>query len=367
MNMPTYKLPLFIKATILIIGLYVLISMLYIGQELIIPVVYAALFAILLNPIVKRLTVWKISRVVAIIITLILAFSILISLFVFLSSQGSKFVTVFPILIDKFYALIDEFVNRISGRFSLSAVAINDYIAKSKVEVMSHMSQYIGSTITTIGGTLAVIFLMPVYIFMILYYQPLLIEFIHRVSGKKNNIMVNEMLVVTKSLIQSYLAGLVIEAVIVAVLYATGLLIIGIEYAILLGIIGALLNIIPYLGGLIAALLYMLVAFTTKDSSSYVLYVLILFVTVHLIDNSYIIPKVVASKVKINALVAITGVLAGGALWGISGMFVSIPLTGVMKVIFDRVDSLHSVGYLLGDAMPVTKAEIKENGRADSK
>lgn len=171
----------------------------------------------------------------------------------------------------------------------------------------------------------------------------------------------NEMITGTKTLIQSYLTGLLIEAVIVAILYSTGLFIIGIEYAILLGIIGALLNIIPYLGGLIAAALYAIVAFTTKDSSSYVLWVLVLFVLVHLIDNSYIIPKVVAAKVKINAMVAIGAVLAGGALWGIAGMFLSIPLTGLIKLIFDRMDSLNAFGYLLGDTMPEKNQNKKTN------
>lgn len=153
---------------------------------------------------------------------------------------------------------------------------------------------------------------------------------------------------------------MLIEAAIVGTLYSTGLLLIGIDYAILLGIIGAILNVIPYLGGLIAASLYMLIAFTTKDSASYVLWVLVLFVVVHLIDNSYIIPKLVASKVKINAFVAITAVLAGGALWGVPGMFLAIPLTGVIKLIFDRIEPLKPWGYLLSDTTPpVLNLKIK--------
>ncbi|MDO8899525.1 MAG: AI-2E family transporter, partial [Bacteroidales bacterium] len=71
-----------------------------------------------------------------------------------------------------------------------------------------------------------------------------------------------------------------------------------------------------------------------------------------LIDNNYIVPKIVASKVKVNALVSIVVIFAFGALWGIPGMFLSIPITAIFKVICDRIESLKPVGFLLGDTMP---------------
>jgi predicted PurR-regulated permease PerM len=156
----------------------------------------------------------------------------------------------------------------------------------------------------------------------------------------------------TKNLIQRYLVGLVIEAAIVAVLEITVLLIFGIEYAILLGIIGALLNVIPYIGGLVGVAIPMMVALATKDSAWYAVYILIFYYIIQLIDNNYIGPKIVASKVKINALFSIIVVLAGNALWGVPGMFLSIPLLAIVKLIFDHVESLKPWGFLLGDTMP---------------
>ncbi len=352
-NMTTFlKFPLFVKATFFIIGLYALVSMLYIGQEIIVPVIYATLFAILLNPVVNLLMRLKLKRILAVIITLLLVFALITSLFVFLSSQGSKSGASLSIIIDKFYLLLNQSIANFSVRFNVSVGSINDYLSKTRVEVLSHLSQVIETTINAVGSTLLVLLILFMYIFMILFYQPHFMEFIHKLWGKTYGKEVSEFLGSTKSLIQSYLTGLLIEAAIVATLYATGLLVIGIDYAILLGIIGALLNIIPYLGGLIAASIYMIVAFTTKDSASYVLWVLVLFVVVHLIDNSYIIPKLVASKVKINAFVAITAILAGGALWGVPGMFLAIPLTGVIKLIFDRIEPLKPWGYFLSDTTP---------------
>ena len=71
-----------------------------------------------------------------------------------------------------------------------------------------------------------------------------------------------------------------------------------------------------------------------------------------MVDNNYIVPKIVASKVQINALFSIIVVLLGNALWGVSGMFLSIPLLAIMKLIFDRIEPLKPWGFLLGDTMP---------------
>jgi predicted PurR-regulated permease PerM len=187
---------------------------------------------------------------------------------------------------------------------------------------------------------------------MILFYQPLLIEFIRRLFSTNNQGHVNEIVSQTKKLIQRYIIGLLFEAVIVAVLYSTGLLIIGIDYAILLGFIAALLNIIPFIGGIIAFSLIFIITIATKNSATYPLLIVALSVFIHFIDNSYIIPKIVASKVKINALVSITVVIAAGALLGIPGMIICIPITGIIKLIFDHIGPLKPWGFFLGNTMP---------------
>ncbi|MEP7168843.1 MAG: AI-2E family transporter [Bacteroidota bacterium] len=354
------KFPFYLRAAIFITGIYFFVTILIAGQSIIVPVVYAALFAILLNPVISLLTRMGLNRVMAILITLIIAIALIVILFIFLSSQATRFSSSLPLLIDKFYKLLDQTVNNFSNRFNISVLSIKDRMAKTKGEVLNNLSYIISSTIYTMGNTLFVILIVPVYIFMISFYKPLLMDFVRKITGEAHREKINELLTSTKSLIQSYLTGLIIEAAIVASMYSTGLLIIGIQYAVLLGIIGALLNIIPYIGGGIAVVFYMIIAFVTKDSSSYVLWVAALFVFVHLIDNSYIIPKVVASKVKINALVAITAVLIGGAIWGVPGMFLAIPLMGVIKLVFDRVELVKPWGFLLGDTMrPIINFKIK--------
>jgi predicted PurR-regulated permease PerM len=154
--------------------------------------------------------------------------------------------------------------------------------------------------------------------------------------------------------VQHYITGLLTETSIVGVLNIAGLLLIGAPFAFLLGVIAAILNLIPYIGGLIAVVLTALITFTNTGSITKAFYTIIVFLIVQLIDNNFLVPKIIASRVKLNALISIIGVLIGGALCGISGMFLSIPLIAICKVIFDKIEALQPWGKLLGDDLPTT-------------
>ena len=200
--------------------------------------------------------------------------------------------------------------------------------------------------------------LIPVYVYLFLYYQSLLLLFIERVSDKGNQKKIGEVMIEGKKMIQSYLLGLLFEAIIMSILNSAGLLILGIEYAVLLGIIGALLNVIPYLGGIVSTALPMLVAIVTKDSLASPLMVLGVYLLIQFIDNNFIVPFVVASRVKINALFSIIVVLLFGSLFGIAGMFLAIPFIAIVKIILDRIELLKPYGLLLGVDTPANSKFI---------
>ena len=346
------KLPFYVKAALFIIGLYALFTILYITRGIIVPLIFATILAILLQPVVTFLVRLRINRLFAIIITLLLTVFIIVAFGSLLISQAVRLSDSWPMLVEKFNGTLDQTIVWATDYFDLKPETIHNWIAKAKVETINAISHSIGQTLVIIGSGIVIVFLLPVYIFLILYYQPLLLDFIHRLTNEGNKSQVLVVVTKTKTLIQRYLIGLVIEATIVAILEIAVLFIFGIEYAILLGIIGALLNVIPYIGGLIAVALPMLVALATKDSAMYPVYILICYYIIQLIDNNYIVPKIVASKVKINALFSIVVVLAGNALWGVPGMFLSIPLLAIVKLIFDNVEPLKPWGFLLGDTMP---------------
>ena len=345
------KLPYFTNASLICMGLFAFVGMLFFAQKIIVPVIYATIFAIVLTPLVNFFTKRKMNRIVAIALTIILVMALTVCLFAMLSTQIMQFSDSFPKLTEKFDQMTNQSVGWASNRFNISPQKITLWLAEKKKDALGNMGSVVALTILNTGSVLIVLFLIPVYVFMILYYQPLLIEFVHKLFSSNKQGEVNEILKAIQGIIQSYLVGLLLEALIIAGLNSTSLLIIGIDYAILLGVIGAIMNVVPFIGGIIAVALPMLIAIATK-SPTYALAVLAAYILIQFVDNHFIIPKIVASKVKINALISVIVVLAGGALWGIAGMFLSIPLAAIVKVICDHVEPLKPIGFLLGNIVP---------------
>jgi len=344
--------PFYVKFALVFLGLFLFVYTLYIGQQIILPVIYATVIAILINPIVNFLVRKKFNRTLAISITVVLAIIVTLGLLYFVSMQITMFSEMYPQLKEKFDKTSNNIIHWASGYFNVKTHKINDWIAVRESDAINNLGSAVGQTISTINGIVIIVLLLPVYLFMILYYKTLLLEFIRKLFSMEHHAAVFEVLVNSKKIIQNYLVGLLVEAAIIAVLNSAGLLMLGIDYAIILGITGALLNVIPYIGGVIAIALPMIVAYVTKDSAAYPLMVLAIYLVIQFIDNHIIIPRVVASKVKLNALVSLVAVLTGAALWGIPGMFLSIPLTAILKVIFDHIESMKPWGFLLGNIIP---------------
>lgn len=348
----TLRLPSWVKATIIIVGGIALFTLLYVGRTIIVPLVFALIGAIVLHPVVRFFTRRGVPRAIAIVITLFLAFLVLAAFGVLLYSQGRRFAESWPMLVVRFTAVLDRSIAWISTRFNVEAQNIRDWIATTQGQLINTSGGAIAQMLLSVGNGVVVALLVPVYLFMILYYQPLLLEFIRRVFRAGNRGRVSEVVTKAKTVIQRYLVGLVIEALIMATLNTVALLLLGIDYAILLGVIGALLNVIPLIGGLVAVILPIMIALATRASVWPALFVLAAFSFIQMVDNNFIIPKIVASKVKINALFSIIVVIVGNAIWGIPGMFLSLPLLAMAKLLFDNVEALKPWGYLLGDTMP---------------
>ncbi|MBA2610995.1 MAG: AI-2E family transporter [Bacteroidetes bacterium] len=345
------SIPNYFKVSIIILGMLGFFFILWLGQNILIPLTFAGIISILLNPLVNFFVGKGFNRIIAITIAIILLLVVVTGILLFIGSQVSMFSDSWPQLKIKFNALVNDGLKWVSETFNVGKSKVNAWINERKAESLNDAGGFIGDTVSAIGSMLVNVFLLPVYIFLFLFYKPLLLNFMAQVFASDKRTAVAEVLFNTKSLIQNYLVGLLIELIIVASMNSVALLIIGIDYAIMLGVIGAILNLIPYIGGIVAISLPMLMAVITDTPFDAVL-VLIAYIIVQLIDNNFLVPKIVASKVKVNALISIIVVLIGGALWGVAGMFLSIPITAILKVIFDKIPHLKPIGFLIGDTMP---------------
>jgi predicted PurR-regulated permease PerM len=353
MNVKQY--PFYFKATVILFGIILMVYVLFILQNIMIPLAFAMIFAILLNPLYTWFQKHKISKIFSIIITLLLAFIVFSGIVYFLSSQIAKFSDSLPLLKQKFSVLTTELGQWAQLHFGITIKKQLELINSA----LNSSGALVGSTVSTALGTISIILLLPVYIFLFLFYKTLILNFLFEVFAEENSKQVSDILNETKSSVQSYMVGLLLEALIVAILNSTALLILGVKYAFLLGVIGALLNIIPYIGGVIAIALPVLIATVTKDGYHTQLGILIAYIIIQFIDNNILVPRIVSSKVQINALISIIAVLLGASLWGVPGMFLAIPFIAIIKIIFDRIPDMKPWGKLLGDTIPTRhKGEI---------
>ncbi|MES2004286.1 MAG: AI-2E family transporter [Bacteroidota bacterium] len=352
--------PFYIKATVILFGLTLLTYALSGLRDILTPICFSIMLAILLNRLVIQLEKWKLPKFWAIFISILLAFTLIACLAYFISSQIMSFGDDLPVLKAKFTELFSRFQHILQIDMGMPMKQQDQWLAEAETS----MKPLIGQTIGTVAGTLGITFLLPVYTFLLLYYKPLFLHFLYEIFAETDSEKVAEVLKETKRAVQRYMIGLILEGTVVALLNTTALFLFGIKYAILLGVIGALLNLLPYIGGVIAILLPVMVATITKDGIQTQLGITAAYLLIQFIDNHVLIPLLVSSRVQINAFVSIVIVLLGGALWGISGMFLSIPFIGVLKIIFDRIDELKPWGKLLGtEEVTVQKLTIGRRKR----
>ncbi len=196
--------------------------------------------------------------------------------------------------------------------------------------------------------------LMPIYTFLLLFYRDHIRRFLYAVFKQEHRPGVQNVILKTKLMIRSYMVGLLIEMGIVAAGNSIGLMLLGIKYAIFFGVMAAVLNLIPYIGMFTATLFTVLVTLTTTDNTSDIIWIIVIFYSIHIVDVNFLMPRIVASRLRINALISILGVVIGGTLTGVSGLFLSIPAIAFFKIICDEVDELRPWGMLMGDETTYT-------------
>lgn len=353
--METLKLPFYAKLALVLISIIALLFIVYLGQDILIPLLMAFLFAILLRPVVNFFNkTLRFPNVLASIASVIIFVALIIGIFIFLSYKITDIISDYDKIEKNITIHLNNLQHFVQDNFNINQRDQKKYLNEATGDSMEKGKELIQITLMSFTDTLLNLILIPIYIFLILLYRTHFIVFLSKLFKKEDQKRLFDIISLIKVAVKSYILGLLFEMVIVSVLTAIGLSIIGVKYAIFLGILTGLLNLIPYIGILVAGALTILVSLSGSPELSIMFGVIIVNVIVQLIDNNILVPLVVSSKVEINALVSIVGIIIGGAIAGISGMFLAIPVIAIFKVIFDRIESLEPWGYLMGDDLPKT-------------
>ncbi|CAN5439511.1 AI-2E family transporter [soil metagenome] len=352
--------PLYIQITCVLIIICIVFYTFFIAQGIILPLGFSFLIAVLLFPFEKLLTRIGLPRVLSILLSLLVATFVVIMIVMLLSYQVSSFLDDLPGIKKN---LSDFFINAqqwIDKTLHISKQQQDQAISNAQKDGMDSAKTVAGATLGVLTTSLGNLMLIPIYSFLFMYYRNHLIMFAIKLFDDKHAKLVAGVVSKIRSVVQKYVSGLLIETSCVAVLNCVGLLIIGAPYAILLGVIGAILNLIPYIGGLIALILTGIITLSNTGDAYKALGSIAIYFVVQFIDNNFLVPRIIGSSVKLNALVSILAVLIGGALCGVGGMFLSLPFVAICKVIFDHIDALKPWGMLLGDEEDARWTRLKK-------
>ncbi|OYU81295.1 MAG: AI-2E family transporter [Flavobacterium sp. BFFFF1] len=351
----TLKFPFYARITLILLGLISVFYIFYISQDILVPVVFAFLFAILLRPVMlffKRTL--HFPHVLAVIFTVLSFVIVVVGIVIFLSVQISDFTEDWGMIQKNFAIHVSHLQDYVRQHFDISKREQQQYINDATKDTMKTGKQILGSTLLSFTDTLVNLILVPIYLFLMLLYRTHFMKFLCKLIKPEHHGKLEEIIFEVKNAVKGYINGLIIEMIIVSVLTTVGFMIIGVKYAVLLGLLTGLLNLIPYIGILVAGLLSIVASLSGSPELSIIIGVVVVNLVVQFIDNNILVPMIVSSKVQINAFISILGIIIGGAIAGIPGMFLAIPLIAIMKVICDRIDFLEPWGYLVGDDLPKT-------------
>jgi predicted PurR-regulated permease PerM len=344
-------LPLTVRRALELTGLYFLGLIIVVGSHVITPLLMAFFISILLLPVYRRLRKY-IPEVLAIVCSVLLLVLLIVMLVWFFSSQASRLIADFPQIKQNVTVHLNSLSEWITQKTNFSTERQIQIINEQSGKMLDSAGGMLGGAAGSLTSIFIFVGLLPIYIFLILYYKNLLLRFVFLWFPEANHKSVEEAMRETEVIIKSYLVGLLIQVTYITILLGGTLMIIGIEHALLIGVIFAILNLIPYVGALIGNIIGVLLTLTSSQEVWPIFAVLITIAAVQFLDNNILMPRIVGSKVRINALASIVGVIVGGALAGISGMFLSLPIIAVLKIVCDRSASLRQWGVLFGDERP---------------
>ncbi|MGZ3924530.1 MAG: AI-2E family transporter [Flavisolibacter sp.] len=347
--MKPFVLPFYVRLGFILIILIALGYLAILGKEILSPLLFSFLFAILLLPLANFLEKklhWP--RGAAAIVSVLLFLAVTSTIIYIIGVQVSGLASEWPLLKAQVANLFHNLQLWIQKTFRVNVNRQGLYINNITQDAMNSSAGLIGKTVFSLSAILLLLVFVLIYTCFLLIYRGLLMRFIVTAFTERYIDIIYDITAQIRFIIRKYITGLFFEMAIITAIAFGIFFMLGIKYVFLLALLVGVLNLIPYVGIFTALAISACITFATYDGQ-HALYVVITVIGIHLFDSNFLMPKIVGSQVKLNPLIVILGVVVGEMLWGIPGMFLAIPYLAIAKVIFDRVPNLQAWGILLGE------------------
>ncbi len=339
---------IFAKLVNPLLCIIIIFALLRLGKEVFAPLAFACLVALLLITPCKFFERQGFPRGAAALVSMLLASIVFVIVFYFISNSIVSFRKDLPLMIENINSSIKQLELWAQKTFHISKENMQSVVEDSTNDMLPSTSSIINQTVTTVTNFVFLGILLFITTFLLLLYRGLIVKFFIVLFADEYSKNINSIFDRIQIVVRSYIVALLIEMVIIAAAYCSVFFLLGVKYALLLGVIGAIVNIIPYLGTIITCVLTALITLTTNSPAT-VLWSVISIIVIHMIDVNILMPKIMASRVNINALASIVGVITGSVLWGLPGTFMAMPVMATMKVVFEEITPLRPFAILMGD------------------
>lgn len=335
-----------VRAALIFLAIIALGYVIVAGRDFIYPVCLGILFAYLVYPLVKFLERYIKFKILATFISVIIAVIIIAGAFFFIYTQLSKFLGDFSTLKEQANENFERFNEQVPFFFGAHA-DLGGVIQN----ILGAQENFLNKILNATTGTLVGLGLQPVYVYFMLYYRNHFREFFFDITSEKYHDKLKTILKEIASVTNNYVSGVFIVVLILCVLNTLGLTIIGVKYALMFGVISAVMNFIPYFGTLIGGAIPLLYTLVSPEPEK-ALGVIILFIIIQFTENNILTPTITGGRVAINPLFTIFTIIVGGLAWGLPGMFIFVPFLGMLKVVFEHIEPLKPIAKVISPQNP---------------
>lgn len=340
---PLYK-------SIAVLLLFILsIGILYIGKELLVPLALAGILAMLLIPLGKWFEKKGLNRGWAsllCVLVFVLVAAAIITLLSFQIAGISKDMSGIQQRVGKISEQLKEYVSNTLG---ISKEEQQKMMEKQQSSASGNSGAAVAAVTGSLLNGLVNTVLVLVYMFLILFFRNRFRQFVLKLVPAVEKEKAETILFKSSNVARQYLSGLSLMIGCLWVLYGIGFSIVGVKHALFFAVLCGLLEIVPFVGNLTGTGLTVLMTLTQGGGSSMILGVLATYLVIQFVQTYILEPLVVGAEVNINPFFTILVIVAGELIWGIPGMVLALPLTGIMKIVFDHVPALQPYGYLIGE------------------
>jgi len=325
-------------------------AILHFGGPFLVPLLFGILLAFLMTPFCNFLESIGINRIISSVISTLVVFIVVGAILFLFVYQMNSFVSEISSFRNELLSLINNIRDRIASVTNISledqAIYLKDRSDQLLNTIEARVTQFAGNIINALFGLLLVL----LYVILLLLFRGKIYEFIMMYIPEEKRNDSQEVLNKISKVAFRYLWGRAQVMILLAVMYYITFTIFDLPYAGLLIIFGTLITIIPYFGPFVSGLLPILVSFIFFDSLHKVLLFTAIIIIVQLLESYVLEPLIIGKEVKLNPLVVIIAVVAGGAVWGIAGMVLFVPLFAIFQIISMNSAGLEPIGYLLGNS-----------------